>query len=250
VRADTEHAAHGRKPQLLLVLRSCRKSGVLPSNRVPHRVLIIEDQTVLRELLVEVFAADPRYEVVGEFGDGVGALREPCRTAPDALVVDYRLPNLNGIAIAQRFMARGVKAVLLTAHDHPDLLREAVAAGIHGVVSKSAPLRVVLNAVATVVEGREYRCAATESALRQAHSVPAITLTGREREIVKLVAEGLSSKQIAERLGVTEKTVGNHRTNLMRKLGVHDVVTLTRYAIERGCVGKPKPSCTNNPRTT
>lgn len=201
---------------------------------MPGRILLVEDQTVMRELLVEVLAADSRFEVVGAYDAASGLLRDLRRVSADVAVVDYALPGLNGIEIAKRLMPRGVKTVLLTAYEHPGLLRDAVAAGIHGVVSKSAPLGVVKDAVARVLAGERYRCPTTASALRSAHPSTGSALTPREVEVVRLVAGGLTSKEIASRLGLSEKTVVNHRTNVMRKLGVHDAISLTRYALERG----------------
>lgn len=203
------------------------------------RVVVVEDQTVLRELLVEVLSSDPRYEVVGAFESAAALLREHNRLAPEVLIVDYALPGMNGIELAKRLMARGAKAVLLTAHDHPELLRDAVTAGIQGVVSKGGPLRTVKDAVAKVLDDEPYRCDRTAAALRQAETTNVEALTDREREIVRLVAQGFTSKQIGLRLGLSEKTIVNHRTNAMRKLGIHDVVTLTRYALDRGLLAGP-----------
>jgi len=208
---------------------------------VARRVVIVEDQTVLRELLVEVLSSDSRYEVVGAFESAAALLRALRSTAPDVVIVDYALPGMNGLELAKRVMAGGAKAVLLTAHDHPDLLRDAVACAIHGVVSKSGPLRTVKEAVESVLEGKPYRCHRTEAALREVETSnpESLSLTAREQEIVRLVASGLTSKQIGQRLGLSNKTVVNHRTNAMRKLGIHDVVTLTRYALARGLLSNP-----------
>jgi DNA-binding NarL/FixJ family response regulator len=197
------------------------------------RVVVLEDLTVVREMLVEVFSSDPRFEVVGAFSDGEAGLAESLRLLPDVALVDYMLPGMNGIEVGRRLLARGVRPVLLTAHDRPEVLHEAARAGVPGIVSKGAPLRTVKEGVSAVLAGGEYRCPTTADALRRSTDDP---LTAREREVVHFIASGLSNKEIARRLGLSEKTVGNHRNNLMKKLGVHDVATLTRYAVERGLV--------------
>lgn len=198
-----------------------------------HRLVVLEDLTVVREMLVEVLGADPRYRVVGAFADGASGEAEIRRLAPEVALVDYMLPGKNGLDLSRRIMP-SVKVVLLTAHERPEVLCEAVEAGVHAVVSKAAPLQTVKDAVAQVLAGRAYYCPATAAALREMRVAPRDPLSAREREIVSLVALGLTNKEIAIRLGISEKTVANHRTNLMRKLGVHDVATLTRYALERG----------------
>ncbi|HVJ89069.1 MAG TPA: response regulator transcription factor [Labilithrix sp.] len=206
---------------------------------MPSRLVIFEDLTVVRDLLVAVFSADPRYEVIASFDDGAKGLTAALELRPDLALVDYVLPGLDGIEVSRRLMEAHpeIKVVLVTAHDRPEVLREGVELGVHGVVTKGAPLRTLQEAVAQVLEVGSYRCSATELAL---HEPPAPSerspLTVREREIVALIATGLSSKQVADRLGISDKTVANHRANLMRKLDVHDVVALTHYAIERGLV--------------
>jgi DNA-binding NarL/FixJ family response regulator len=202
------------------------------------RVVVFEDLTVVRDLLVEALAAD--YEIAGAFEEGARGVKEAIRLAPDVALVDYMLPGLNGLDVARKLLAAlpRVRVILITAHDRPEVLLEAVDAGVHGVVTKGTPLRTLKDAVAQVLTTGAYYCPATSAALRDARSAPRKKdpLTAREREIVQLIASGLTNKDVAKRLGLSEKTVSNHRTNLMKKLGVHDVATLTRYAVERGLV--------------
>jgi DNA-binding NarL/FixJ family response regulator len=202
------------------------------------RVVVFEDLTVVRDLLVEALASD--YDVVGSYDDGARGLPLAIAKAPDVALLDYMMPGLNGLDVARKLMTAvpRVRVILITAHDRPEVLLEAVDAGIHGVVTKGTPLKTLKEAVSQVLSSGAYYCPATSAALRAAKNAPKKRdpLTAREREIVQLVASGLTNKEVANKLGLSEKTVSNHRTNLMKKLGVHDVATLTRYAVERGLV--------------
>lgn len=204
-----------------------------------HKIVIFEDQAVVRDLLVEVFTSAPEYEVVGAFENGALGVEEAIALAPDVAIVDYALPGLNGLDVARRLVEAvpAARIVLLTALDRPEVLLGAVEAGIHGVVTKGTPLDTLKSAVARVLASEIYRCPRTAALLATIkQDGRADPLTPREREIVRLVCSGLSSKEVAHRLSLSEKTVSNHRTNIMRKLDVHDVVSLTRYAVDRGLV--------------
>ncbi len=209
-----------------------------------HRIVIFEDQAVVRDLLVEVFASTSEYEVVGAFENGATGVEAAIALAPDVAIVDYALPGLNGFDVARRLVAAvpSARIVLLTALDRPEVLLGAVEAGIHGVVTKGTPLETLKLAVARVLASETYRCPRTSALLATMKSDErADPLTPREREIVRLVCSGFSSKEVAHRLSLSEKTVSNHRTNIMRKLNVHDVVSLTRYAVDRGLVAPHEP---------
>jgi DNA-binding NarL/FixJ family response regulator len=206
---------------------------------MPARLVIFEDVIVVRDMLVEVFRSDAAYDVVGAFDDGAEGLEESLRLAPDVALVDYVLPGLDGLSVARRLMAAlpAVKVVLVTAHDRDEVLLEAVSLGVHGVVTKGSPLLTLKEAVAQVLTTGTYYCPTTAGVLQRARDRTRVDpLTAREREVVALIAAGMSTKQVAHHLRLSEKTVTNHRSSLMKKLDVHDVATLTRYAVERGLV--------------
>lgn len=204
------------------------------------RVAVVDDQTVFRELLAELLVADPAYEVVGQFGTGEEAIAALPRLAPDLLVLDAVLPDRSGIDVLRvlRDRLRRTAVLLVTAHEKASLVREAVEAGVRGIVTKGTPLRELREAMARVAAGGTYFCASTSALLRESLQTPPgdRRLSPRERQILQLVARGLSSKQIASELGVGEKTVSNHRTHIRSKLGLRDVASFTRYAIEHGLI--------------
>lgn len=204
------------------------------------RVAVVDDQTVFRELLAELLVADPAYEVVGQFGTAEEAIAALPRLAPDLLVLDAVLPDRSGIDVLRVLGSalRRTHVLLVTAHEKPSLVRAAVEAGVRGIVTKGTPLRELREAMARVTAGATYFCSNTASLLRDSlqSRAPERPLSPRERQVLQLVARGLSSKQIASELGVGEKTVSNHRTHIRNKLGLRDVASFTRYAIEHGLV--------------
>lgn len=204
------------------------------------RVAVVDDQTVFRELLAEMLSADPAYEVVGQFGTGREAVEALPALAPDLLVLDAVLPDQGGLDVLRmlRGRPRDMAVLLVTAHEKATLVREAVEAGVRGIVMKGTPLRELRDALERVAAGRTYFCASTSALLQDSlrNRKQDARLSPRERQILQLVARGLSSKQIANELGLVEKTVSNHRMHIRNKLGLRDVASFTRYAIEHGLV--------------
>lgn len=210
------------------------------------RLVIIEDQTAIREMLVEILRNDPNYELVGETGDGQGAVQLCLETSPDVCVLDAKIPGLNGVDILRRVAKKlpQMRVLVFSGHENPVLVREMLEAGAHGFVEKTAGLYEFRKGLETVANGGNYFGPAVAALLRNVVANPASSaapdfLTDREREILQLVAESYSTKGIAAKLGISAKTVDNHRTNLMRKLDLHDVASLTRYAMEVGLI-EPK----------
>jgi DNA-binding NarL/FixJ family response regulator len=208
-----------------------------------HRLLIIEDQTAIREMLVEILRLDVNYELVGECGDGQNAFALCVETKPDVIVLDAKLPGLNGVDVLRRLNKHfpRMRVLVFSGHENPVLVREMLEAGAHGFVEKTAGLFEFKKGLETVARGGTYFGPAVAGLLRNVIANPAASstadfLTGREREILQLVAESNSTKEIASRLGISAKTVDNHRTNLMRKLNLHDVASLTRYALDIGLI--------------
>jgi DNA-binding NarL/FixJ family response regulator len=212
------------------------------------RLVIIEDQTAIREMLAEILRLDPNYQLVGESGDGQSALALCMQVKPDLLVLDAKLPGLNGVDILRRISKKlpHMRVLVFSGHENPVLVREMLEAGAHGFVEKTAGLFEFKKGLETVANGGTYFGPAVAALLRDVVANPDASsasdfLTDREREILQLVAESHSTREIAAKLGISIKTVDNHRTNLMRKLNLHDVASLTRYALEVGLIGQKNP---------
>jgi DNA-binding NarL/FixJ family response regulator len=207
------------------------------------RLVIIEDQTAIREMLVEILRLDSNYKLVGESGDGQSACSLCLEVKPDLIVLDAKLPGLNGVDVLRRLSKQlpNVRVLIFSGHENPVLVREMLEAGAHGFVEKTAGLAEFRKGIQTVANGGTYFGPGVASLLLNVVTNPGASsshdmLTDREREVLQLVAESYSTKEIAARLGISAKTVDNHRTNLMRKLDLHDVASLTRYAIEIGLI--------------
>ncbi len=207
------------------------------------RIVLIEDQTAIREMLAEILRLDNHYQLVGETGDGQAAVQLCLDAKPDVIVLDAKLPGLNGVDILRRLGKRlpHVRVLIFSGHENPVLVREMIEAGAHGFVEKTAGLVELRKGLDTVAAGGTYFGPAVAALLRSvvanrgASNTPDF-LTDREREILQLIAESHSTKEIASKLGISMKTVDNHRTNLMGKLNLHDVASLTRYALEIGLI--------------
>lgn len=207
------------------------------------RLVIIEDQTAIREMLVEILRQEKNYDLVGESGDGQDALALCLEVKPDLIVLDAKLPGLNGVDLLRRLVKHlpHLRVMVFSSHENPVLVREMLEVGAHGFVEKTAGLSQFKKGLQTVSQGGTYFGPAVAALLRDVVANPAASnssdfLTDREREILQLVAESHSTKEIAAKLNISVKTVDNHRTNLMRKLNLHDVASLTRYALEIGLI--------------
>lgn len=208
------------------------------------RVVIVEDQTAIREMLVEILKNDPGYEIVGEAGDGQVGYDLIIETRPDIVILDARLPVLNGLELLRRItkQMRNLRILVFSGHENPVLIREMLEAGAHGFVEKTAGLAELRKGLDSVAAGGTYFGPTVSGLLRNVVANPSVSttsrdfLTPREREILQLVAESFSTKEIAQKLNISVKTVDNHRTNLMRKLDLHNVASITRYAMQIGLI--------------
>src|SRR4051794_986497 len=203
------------------------------------RALIIEDQTTLRELLVGMLEAVGGYEISAcATGAEARALWTSARV--DLVLLDLVLPDAHGLELLSelRDQPRPPRAIVLTAHARPAVVKQAIERGAHAIVTKGAPLRELREAIDRVTHGGVYYSAETSALLREAAAMPEQDqqLTERQREILRAVANGMSSKEIASVLDLSEKTVSNHRARIMERLGVRDVAGLTRYALSLGLV--------------
>lgn len=215
----------------------------------PFSVVIAEDHTILREGLKALFMSQPEFDVVGEAEDGIQAIRSVQTHAPDIILMDLSMPKLNGLeAIKEIKRLNGAtKVIVLTVHSTEEYVLATLEAGADGYVLKDANRTELLMAMNRVMEGKRYLSPGVsekviEGYLEGKKSLKGQsaweTLTQRERETLKLIAEGYKNKEIADTLCISQKTVEKHRTNLMTKLDLHNVAALTSYAIEKGLVTK------------
>jgi DNA-binding NarL/FixJ family response regulator len=210
--------------------------------------MIVEDHTLLRTGLRSLLSQDPELEVVGEADNGRDALRALGGLKPDLILMDISMPGMNGIEAVSEIKRRTpeVRIIVLTIHKTDEYIHEALRAGANGYVLKDATHDELRGAIRTVLAGKTFlspdvsgRVISTYlGAMKSpATSRPSDTLTHRERQVLKLVAEGHNNRYIAEYLSLSVKTVEKHRSNLMRKLDIHSVATLTSFAMENGMLG-------------
>ena len=209
------------------------------------KVVIIEDQTAVREMIAQIVRSDPSFEVVAETGDGQSAYNLSLDIKPDFVILDIMLPGLNGAEVLRRFAKhlKNTRVLVFSGYQNPSLVRELLQAGAHGFVEKAAPLSELKKGIEIVANGGSYFGPEVAQMLREAVLNPNASqkqgvdiLTAREREILQLIAESYSTKEVAQKLAISVKTAENHRTNLMKKLDLHDVASLTRYAIQHGLI--------------
>jgi DNA-binding NarL/FixJ family response regulator len=210
------------------------------------RILLADDHALVRRGLRLVLEAEPDLEVVAEAGDGAEAIKLGMGSEVDLAVVDISMPRMTGLqAVAELHQRRPqLRTLILSMHENERYLYEALKAGASGYVLKTVADRDLVEACRAAMRGQAFLYPGAMTALirdylRQARDSEPIRedpLTPREREVVKLIAESYSTKQIADTLVISEKTVERHRANILEKLGMHDRVELTRYAIRRGLV--------------
>ncbi len=207
------------------------------------RVLVVEDQLLLRELITRLLEGMPTFELVGESGDGQEAYEMALKLKPDMLILDVLLPGLNGVGVLSRLKRDlpEVKVLAFSAFPNRRLVRDMVEAGANGMVQKSESLTILEAAIDQVAAGQTYFSPHISNMLRdmmlnpeQANALD--ELSPREREILQLIAESFSNKEIASQLGVSVKTVETHRNHIISKLDIHDPAGLTRYAIANGLI--------------
>ena len=208
-----------------------------------RRILLVDDHALVRAGIRALLETLPRVEVVGETGDGLEALRLAQELAPDAILLDITLPGLNGLEVATRLARPGAgpRVLMLSMHASPEYAARAFAAGAAGYLNKDSAFDELAAALEVIGAGRRYLCRAIDASQvaalerRAAGGQSALDLlTPRQRQILQLVAEGLGTRQIAERLFLSVKTVETHRGQIMQRLDIHDVPGLVRFAIRHG----------------
>ncbi len=217
------------------------------SSKKVHNILIVDDHALMRNGLEAMLASEPDYEVVGVAADGMTAIRSVAELQPDVILMDLTMPRTSGMdAIVQiKRQHPHIKIVALTFHKEEKYIHATLEAGADAYVLKDDSRTELFNALANVVSGNNYLSpsivdkvvAGYLSGGDAATAKPSWEiLTRREREVIKLIAEGKRTKEIAEYLSLSPKTIEKHRTNLMRKLDLHNVSEVTVYAIKNGFV--------------
>lgn len=217
----------------------------------PVRVLLVDDHAVVRAGLRMLLSADPELEIVGEAEDGAQGLRLSRDLAPDVVLMDISMPDMNGIEATRRIkeLCPDVAVLALTMHEDDQYFFEMLAAGASGYVPKRAAPNDLISAIHAVRSGGVFLFPSVARLLVKdylqrveqegAPGRPFDVLTEREREVLTLIAQGLSNQEIADKLIISVKTVNRHRENIMSKLNLHSRVELVRYAIEKGLIELP-----------
>jgi len=208
-------------------------------------VLIADDHGIVREGLRRLLEAEPDISVCAEASDGQEALERAEKHRPELVILDITMPRLGGLETLQRLRAEHpeMKVILLSMHGDPTFIESAVALGVDGYILKDGRASEVLAAVRAVMKGGSYFSPPVAREIveqvrspKRGGTEPFSVLSAREREVLRLIADGLSAKEIASDLGISTKTVEAHRTSLMRKLGARKATELVRYAVRHGLV--------------
>ena len=208
------------------------------------RILLVDDHQVVRDGLRLVIREQSDMEIVGEAEHGVTALSETTRLQPDIIIMDIHLDDMSGIEVSRQVLGMNpkIKIIILSAYPDTELVNEAVEAGVSGYILKSNSSGEILQAIRIVMSGKMYLCSDATTALMLSYkklienkTLPTgPKLSERELDVLKLIAEGLRTKEIADRLNLGVKTVETHRANLMIKLKCASPVDLVKYALREG----------------
>jgi DNA-binding NarL/FixJ family response regulator len=211
---------------------------------MPARILLADDQAIIRQGLCSLLEKQPDIEVVGAADDGQKAIELVRELKPDIVIMDISMPNLNGIDATRKITGEpgNVKVIALSVHSSRRFVTEMLKAGASGYVLKECLFDELLDAIRTVRNGGTYLSPRITGVvvddyvkrLSSEYRPEAPDLSPREREVLQLLAEGRSTKQIALHLHVSSKTVESNRRNIMDKLGIHSVAELTKYAVREG----------------
>ncbi len=204
------------------------------------RILLADDHQIFRQALCLLLQAEPDIEVVGQAGDGLQVVRLARETAPHIVCMDISMPGMNGIEVTQALRAAlpQVKVLALSAYADQSNVLDMLGAGASGYVTKAEASDELLRAIRAVQSGRNYLCpdvagVVALALLTQGTVARPVLLGARERQVLKLVADGFTSNQIADKLHIATATVEVHRRNIMRKLDCHSVAALTRYVVNK-----------------
>jgi DNA-binding NarL/FixJ family response regulator len=211
------------------------------------RVLLVDDHNLVRAGVRRIIESQPGFEVVGEVGDGEQALRALETLQVDVVVLDLTMPTMDGFEVLRRAkeLRPAVRVLVLSMHANAQHVTRAVREGADGYLLKDSAVQELVAALESVMEGRAYYSPSVQQELSNvlragsALGRPRDLLTDRELDVLKLVARGLSTKEIAGRLDISPRTVDSHRANLMRKLGLKSIALLTHFALSEGLLEAP-----------
>ena len=211
----------------------------------PTTIVLADDHQIVREGIRRLIETRSDFEVIGEVGNGEDAVRMITERQPDIALMDINMPRVSGIEATRRLERQGIdtRVLVLSMHEDRNYVEEVLRAGASGYIVKNSSPAELLSAIDAVREGRSYLSDSITQQVVDAIAHPdgeapagLTVLTDREREVLQLIAEGLSSKEIAGQLGVSLKTVDSHRSNLMEKLDIHKVAGLVKFAVRAGLV--------------
>ena len=203
------------------------------------RILVVDDHTIVRQGLVALLSGVTDFAVVADCGSGLQAVSLAEKHRPDIVLLDLSLPDMNGVEVIHELAARSLptRVVVLTMHANPDYARPALRAGAAGYLIKGSDMGDLVTAIRKAVQGETHLSPVVASMLVDSPPSPfSDRLSPREEEVLRLVAQGKTSREVGLLLEISPRTVDNHRRNIMEKLGVNDVVSLTRAAIKAGLV--------------
>jgi DNA-binding NarL/FixJ family response regulator len=217
-----------------------------------QRIVIAEDHRILREGLRALISSNPDFDIVGEAEDGRDAIRCVEKLVPDLILLDLSMPRMNGMEAIKEIKKQcpETKILVLTVHRTEEYILATLRAGADGYALKDATHTELVMAIKSVLMGKRYLSPGVSEKVIEGYlegrktlksSTPWDTLTQREREVLKLIAEGYKNKAIADYLYISVKTVEKHRANLMKKLDLHNTSSLTAFAMEKGLVSREIP---------
>ncbi|MBW2412021.1 MAG: response regulator transcription factor [Deltaproteobacteria bacterium] len=213
------------------------------------KIVLAEDHTILREGLKALLSSDPQFEIIGEAADGRKAVRCVEKLEPDLILMDLSMPRMSGMEAIREIKNRypEIRIIALTVHKTDEYLHTTLQAGADGYVLKDATHDELMLAIKKVMKGHSYLSPGVSEKVIEGYlegkvsampDSPWETLSPREREVLKLIAEGYKNKEIADDLCISLKTVEKHRANLMKKLDLHNAAALTVYAMQKGLVNR------------
>jgi len=212
------------------------------------RLLLVDDHPIVLDGIKSHLCAQPEFEIVGEASNGVDALQKSRTLVPDVVVMDITMPHMNGLEATSmlRKQAPHAKILILTMHNSKEYIAQMIRAGARGYLLKDGSPAELVRAIKAVHAGEVFFAPSVSRVIVDQLVdgggrvvEPVQSLTDREREVLSLIAEGLLNKQIADKLGIGVRTIETHRERIMRKLDIHTVAGLTKYAIKQGMTMMP-----------